>query len=54
MYWLYDLEDDTLQAIIHSNDRKETKCHVIIFINNNLLIIHYVIKSHIIMLVLLR
>ena len=30
MYWLYDLEDDTLQAIIRSNDGKETKCHEII------------------------
>ena len=30
MYRLYELEDDTLQAIIHSNDGKETKCHVII------------------------
>ena len=28
LYQLCDLQDDTLQAIIHSNDGKETKCHV--------------------------
>ena len=39
LYQLCDLQDDTLQAIIHNNDGKETKCHVSI-----LLIIHYVIE----------
>ena len=27
-YQLCDLHDDSLQAIIHKNDGKETKCHV--------------------------
>ena len=27
-YQLCDLHDDSLQAIIHNNDGKETKCHV--------------------------